>query len=57
MKVSKQFIADFDYLGGIYKWNAEDITEMKEWIRSAPEQNVPYIANLAGQWRKAEGLA
>lgn len=57
MKVSQSFINDFDYLTGIYKWNAEDIVEMKAWIKETPAQNVPYIVNLAAQWRKAEGLA
>lgn len=56
MKVNKSFIADFDYLTQIYKWDSEEIEEMKTWIRSKPEETMPYITNLALQWRKAEGL-
>lgn len=55
MKASKQFIADFDYLAGIYKWTATEIAEMKQWIRSAQHETTPYITALASEWRKAEG--
>lgn len=57
VRVNKNFIVDFDYLADHYNWNAEDREEMKNWIRSAPEINVPYIVNLAAQWRAAEGIA
>lgn len=57
MKVSRGFMSDFDYLTELYRWNAEDVAEMKDWVRSKPDETMPYISNLAAQWRKAEGIA
>jgi hypothetical protein len=56
VKASKAFIEDFEYLTGLYKWDAEEIAEMKEWIRSDQAETVPYITSLALQWKTAEGL-
>lgn len=56
INASPKFHADFAYLAIHFGWEGDEYDEMRNWVRQYPKQNVPYVQNLADQWRHAEGL-
>lgn len=51
MKVTRAFMADFDYLANRYGWNAEDINEVKAATRADPDRMTRYWSLLAAAHR------
>ena len=51
MKVTRAFMADFNYLADRYGWTADDIEEVKAATRADPERMQHYWSTLAAAHR------